>query len=268
MLIFVVALILICVLLLLALSGRGGKERFKAFEGYAIAHRGLHNKPRIPENSMPAFAAAVLGGYGIELDLHLLADGGLAVFHDNTLDRTTGLKGRVKDLTTEQLEDIKLEGTDWGIPTFQEVLQLVNGQVPLVIELKAEGNSAALCNATLEALEGYKGAYCIESFDPRPLLWLKQNRPEVTRGQLSQNFFKESSGLKLPLQFILTALLFNFLTKPDFIAYKFSERNNLFNQICIKLWKLQPFVWTITSKEDYDTAEKEGYISIFEQFEP
>ncbi len=265
---FIVILLLICLFFLLALSGRGGRERFKDFEGFAIAHRGLHKKPQIPENSMPAFAAAVHNGYGIELDLHLLADGGLAVFHDNTLDRTTGIKGRVKDLTADRLKEYKLEGTDWCIPTFQEVLQLVDGQVPLIIELKAEGNSATLCKATLEALEGYKGAYCIESFDPRPLLWLKINRPEITRGQLSQNFFKEPSGLKLPLQFILTALLFNFLTKPDFIAYKFSERNNLFNQICIKLWRLQPVAWTITSKEDCDTAEKEGCIPIFEQFEP
>lgn len=268
MLTFAITFLFICILLLLALSGRGGAERFNGFSGVKVAHRGLHNKPRIPENSMPAFAEAVAKGYGIELDLHLLADGGLAVFHDNTLDRTTGVKGKIKELTTDELKKYKLEGTDWSIPTFKEVLQLVDGQVPLIIELKTEGNSAALCKATLAALEGYDGEYCIESFDPRPLLWLKKNRPEITRGQLSQNFFKESFGLKLPLQLILTALLFNFITKPDFIAYKFSQRKNLFNQISIRLWKLQPVAWTITSKEDCDTAEKEGCIPIFEQFEP
>lgn len=268
MLVFIAVIILIALILLLMLSGRSEPERFSGFKGYAIAHRGLHSKPQIPENSLPAFALAVKQGYGIELDLHLLSDGGLAVFHDNTLVRTTGAEGNVKELTTDQLKEYCLEGTQWTIPEFKEVLKLVDGKVPLIIELKAEGNSAALCKAVLEALEGYKGEFCIESFDPRPLFWLRKNRPEITRGQLSQNFLKSPSGLALPLQLILTALLLNFLTRPDFIAYRFSERNNLFNRICIRFWKLQPVVWTITTKEELDTAAQEGCISIFEQFEP
>jgi glycerophosphoryl diester phosphodiesterase len=217
---------------------------------------------------MPAFALAIKKGYGIELDLHLLSDGSLAVFHDNTLVRTTGKEGNIKDLTKEQLKDYNLEGTRFTIPTFSEVLKLVDGQVPLIIELKTENNTAQLCKATVNALQGYKGDFCIESFDPRPLIWLKKNCPDIVRGQLSQNFFKEPSGLKVPLQFILTTLLLNFLTKPDFIAYKFSERNNIFCKICKSLWKHNMVTWTITSSQNYDTAIGEDYVPIFEQIEP
>ena len=258
----------IIILLLLAVGGRRAGKRFAEFEGKAVAHRGLHKKPEIPENSLPAFALAVEKGYGIELDLHLLADGGLAVFHDDTLIRTTGKEGKIKELTTEALKDYKLEGTEETIPTFSQVLKLVDGRVPLVIELKNEGNAAGLCRATLAALEGYNGPWCIESFDPRPLFWLRRNAPQVLRGQLSQNFLKEKSGLILPLRFILTTLWLNFLTRPDFTALRFSDRNNLFNKICQKLWGVKGFVWTIISQEDFNRAENEGYISIFEQFEP
>ncbi len=266
--VFFLIIFVILILLVLSLSGRGGKERFKDFVGVSVAHRGLHDKPHIPENSIPAFKKAVEKGYGIELDLHLLADGGLAVFHDNTLARTTGAEGKVKNLTLEELKNYHLEGTENTIPSFDEVLNLIDGKVPLIIELKAESNSAELCKATLAALEGYKGAFVIESFDPRPLMWLKNNRPEITRGQLSQNFVKEPSDLSLPLRLVLTSMVLNFLTKPDFIAYNFAHRNNIFNNICLKLWRLQPVVWTIKNERDHNTATAEGAISIFEQFEP
>lgn len=264
-------IMLICFLalvFLLILSGRGGKRRFEGIIGFDIAHRGLHNKPTIPENSMPAFARAVEKGYGIEFDLHLLSDGGLAVFHDNTLDRTAGVSGNIKDLTLDTLENYNLEGTEYHIPSFSEVLELVDGKVPLIIELKTEGNTAALCKAVTEALKDYEGYYCIESFDPRVLMWLKKHRPHITRGQLSQNFLKSKSGQPLPLRILLTALMFNFLTQPDFIAYKFADRKLIFSQICLKFWNLQPVCWTIKNTEDHKTAKKEGYITIFEQFEP
>ncbi len=264
---FITLICFLAVVFLLILSGRGGKKRFEGIIGFDIAHRGLHNKPTVPENSMPAFKAAVEKGYGIELDLHLLSDGGLAVFHDNTLDRTAGVSGNVKDLTLDTLKDYKLEGTEYHIPSFKEVLELVDGKVPLIIELKTEGNTAKLCKATMDALKDYKGYYCIESFDPRVLMWLHRHRPDVTRGQLSQNFIKSKSGQPLPLRILLTALMFNFLTQPDFIAYRFSDRKLIFNQICLKFWALQPVCWTIKNNEDHKTAKKEGYITIFEQFE-
>lgn len=251
-----------------ALRGRVEQGRFDGIKGYAIAHRGLHDKPQVPENSMAAFSHAVEKGYGIELDLHLTADGKLAVFHDNTLERTSNGEGKVKEHTLEELKKLHLEGTDQQIPHFEQVLELVQGRVPLIIELKAEGNSAELCQATLNALQDYDGYFCIESFDPRPLLWLKRNRPEITRGQLSQNFLKHSEGLPFVLKILLTSLMLNFITKPDFVAYNHLHRGDLPNHLCKNLWKMQGVAWTVTSSEDKVALDKEGYISIFEGFEP
>ena len=268
MLIALIVVLVLMLFFLFALKGRGGKKRFAGFEGFDIAHRGLHNKPTIPENSISAFARAVEKGYGIELDLHLLSDGEVAVFHDNTLDRTTGKQGNIKDLTASKLKDYTLEESQDTIPLFKDVLKLVDGKVPLIIELKIENNTDALCRATMELLKDYKGAYCIESFDPRPLIWLKKNHPEIARGQLSQNFLKAKSSLKMPLRILLTTLFMNLMTRPDFIAFKFADRKLVFNQICLKLWRLQPVCWTIKNIDDHNKAKKEGYISIFEQFEP
>lgn len=262
-------LLLWAVLYVISLMGRRDHPKLKELGKWDYAHRGLHNKPQIPENSMHAFRLALEKGYGIELDLHLLRDGELAVFHDNALERTTGKKGRVEDLTADMLSGYNLEGTDETIPLFRDVLELFDGKAPMIIELKAVGgNAAELCKEVFRQLEGYKGLYCVESFDPRCVLWLKHNRPDVVRGQLSQNFFKNRSGMGGFIDCILTALTANFLTRPDFIAYKFSDRRHLSNILAIKLWGIQGASWTITSKADYDQAKKENLIPIFEKFEP
>ena len=258
----------VCLLYLLAISSKAGVSRFDVFEGRPVAHRGLHSKPSIPENSLAAFARAADKGYGIELDVHLLSDGNLAVFHDNTLIRMTGKQGSVKDLITEQLKEYKLENTDEYIPTLSQVLSLVNGRVPLIIELKLEANTRQLCKAVLSDLKGYSGAYVIESFDPRPLIWLRKKRPDITRGQLAQGFTKKDLSLFNVGRFVLANLLLNFLTKPHFIAYKFSHRKNFSNRICTRLFASKSILWTITNHEDFITAERENAISIFEGFLP
>lgn len=250
------------------LRGRTGHPGLESLRGWSYAHRGLHGEGR-PENSLAAFQAAVEGGYGAEFDVHLLSDGGLAVIHDSKLERTTGAQGRVEELTTEQLADYHLEGTDQTIPTFQQVLDVFGGKAPLVIELKAENNAAALCEAVCEVLDGYQGVYCLESFDPRCLYWLKKHRPELIRGQLAYNSLKDPKS-KVPvwLKFPLTYYLLNFLVLPDFVAYDFDDRKTASNWICRKLYGIQGVSWTLRSQEDYDTAVKEGWIPIFEKFRP
>ena len=119
----------------LSTQGRTGHPELNALKGWYYAHRGLHNAER-PENSMAAFRAALEKGYGIELDIHLLKDGNLAVIHDSLLNRTTGEAGRVEDLTTEALKHYHLEGTQETIPEFMDVLTLYNGKAPLIVELK------------------------------------------------------------------------------------------------------------------------------------
>ena len=261
-------LILIAILLFCTYCPRG-KEGLKDLQGFAYAHRGLHGKG-IPENSMAAFRAALDHGYGIELDIHLLKDGNLAVIHDSLLNRTTGQPGHIEELTTAELKNYTLEGTAETIPTFREVLDLYGGKAPLIVELKPEnGNQAALAEAACNMLSDYKGVYCLESFDPRCVAWLKKNRPALVRGQLTENFFKSRSDLPDYLKFALAHNLLNFLGRPDFVAYKFADRRDSFTTaLCRKVWKAQGVTWTLKTKEDYDTAVAEGWLPIFEGFEP
>ncbi len=263
-----IILLILLALWLLAIRGRKNHPGLKTLQGWSYAHRGLHGQG-IPENSMAAFRAALDAGYGIEFDLHLLKDGNLAVIHDSALQRTTGAQGRIEDLTTEDLQHYHLEGTAETIPTFRELLDLYAGNAPLIVELKpVGGNQAPLAEAACRMLESYPGAYCIESFDPRCIHWLKKNRPRIIRGQLSENFFRTRQDLSLPLQFLLTNLLGNFLTRPDFVAYKFADRKGLSPLLCRRLWGIQGVSWTLRRKEDYDTALREGWLPIFEGFRP
>lgn len=267
----VILIIAAAVAALFALSTmcRRGHEGLEALRGWKYAHRGLHGNG-IPENSMAAFRAALEGGYGIELDVHLMKDGKLAVIHDASLQRTAGVDVKIEDLTEADLPEYPLEGTDEIIPLFTQVLALYAGKAPLIIELKAEkGNHAALAKAVCDLMDSYKGPYCMESFDPRCVAWLAKNRPDIVRGQLTENFvINKRSKLPMVLKFILTHQLENFLIRPDFVAYKFADRKTISNFFARKLWGAQGVTWTVTSQEDLNTAIAEGWLPIFEGFRP
>lgn len=269
MIIVLIVLTALCCLYVLSTMCRNGDNRMEKLKGWKYAHRGLHGQG-VPENSLLAFKRAREQGYGVELDVHLLADGNLAVIHDSDLLRTTGRSGTVEALTVEQLSQHFLENTMQTIPSFEQALHLFDGRVPLIVELKAVGkNYPELCKKTCELLEGYHGAFCLESFDPRCVYWLRKNRPDLIRGQLTENFFKSKTS-KLPwiLKFLLTNQLLNFLTRPDFVAYKFRDRKNLSDVLVRKIWKAPSVTWTLLSKRELDTAVKEGRIPIFENFTP
>lgn len=251
----------------LSVWGRIGHPGMDDFYPYSYAHRGLH-ADGIPENSMAAFRAALEGGYGVELDVHLLRDGSLAVIHDSLLMRTTGLDGRIEDLTAADLSHCFLNGTKETIPQLWQVLELYQGKYPLIVELKpVAGNHAALTETVCNLLESYKGVYCLESFDPRCLLWLKKHRPYLLRGQLSEDYFHSKTKLPFPLNWILRNHLANWLTKPDFIAYRYSDRNcTINNRLCMR--RMPGVSWTVQNQAEYDTAKAEGWIPIFEGFRP
>lgn len=270
MILFIVILILITLGggYLLAIQGRTGHIGLKELRRWSYAHRGLHSEG-IPENSMAAFEAAKKAGYGVELDVHLLADGNLAVIHDSTLERVTGLPGKIEELTTKQLRDCRLCGTEEIIPEFAHVLDLFQGEAPLIVELKpTDGNHEQLTQAVCEMLEHYSGHYCLESFDPRCILWLKKNRPDLVRGQLSEDYFAKGRP-KIPflLKWIMTENLANCVTRPDFVAYRYADRHcTISNFFCLR--RMSCVSWTITSQEEYDKAVSEGWIPIFEGFLP
>ena len=259
----------ICGAFLYTLKGRSNHPGMEALRGWSYAHRGLHSEG-IPENSMAAFRAALEKGYGIELDIHLMKDGNLAVIHDSSLLRTAGAQVRIEDLTAADLENYRLEGTEEMIPLFSQVLELFAGKAPMIVELKpVDGNHAALAQAACDLLAGYQGVYCMESFDPRCIQWLKQNRPDIIRGQLTENFVAHDKKLQPAIRFLLTHNLLNFITVPDFVAYKFADRNDTFtNALCRKAWDIQGVSWTLRTQEEYDTAVQEGWLPIFEGFEP
>ncbi len=261
-------IVFLAFLFLILTQGRTGHPGLPALLGWYYAHRGLH-KAGVPENSMAAFRAAKDAGYGIELDVHLMSDGNLAVIHDSSLKRTAGADVTIEELTIEELERYRLEGTDERIPLFSQVLELYNGEAPLIVELKTyKGNHAALCEAACNTLQDYKGAYCIESFDPRCVAWLRKNRPEVIRGQLTENFFRSKGKLPAILKFVMKHQLLNVFTRPDFVAYRFADRKTLSNFLCRKIWGIQGVSWTIRNEDDFRQALKENWIPIFEDFEP
>jgi len=269
MIIALIILIILALLFILSMGGRTGQNGLEALRGWRYAHRGLHGNG-IPENSMAAFRKALEGGYGIELDAHLLKDGNMAVVHDSSLLRTTGKDVLIEDLTAEDLKDYPLEGTSETIPLLTQVLELYAGKAPIILELKsAKGNHAALTQTACELMENYDGVYCVESFDPRCVAWARKNKPHILRGQLSENYFRSTkSKLPIYLKLVLSNHLLNFLTQPDFIACRYSDRNLWTTRLCRKLWGLESVTWTVQSQEELDAAEKEGWISIFEGFTP
>ena len=252
------------------------------------AHRGLHNNnSEAPENSMAAFKKAVDAGYGIELDVQLTKDGIPVIFHDFTLERIArysgeipdnavkradgsfGVAGKVIDYTYEELMQFKLLDTEERIPKFEDFLKLVDGSVPLIIELKIELTDVSVCPVVDSILRNYKGVYCIESFNPLGLWWYRKNHSDVFRGQLSEEFFHEGDRLlHTPMYIALAFLIFNFLTRPDFVAYNHKHSGNLSRMLCHGLYHNTAAAWTVKSQEELEECRKHFDIFIFEGFVP
>lgn len=254
-------------LYVLSTQGRTGHPGLARLQGWKYAHRGLHDAER-PENSMVAFRAALENGYGIEFDIHLIKDGNLAVMHDRSLLRTTGIDADITGLTTEELANYHLNGTEETIPTFSQVLELFAGKAPLIIELKADDNAEALVDAAVKAMEGYEGPYCMESFDPRCVRILRKKYPHIVRGQLTEDYFNSKSALPAPLKWVLKNQVLNFLTLPDFVAYKYSDLSTFSNVLVRKFWGTAGVTWTLQTQEEFDDAVAQGWIPIFENFKP
>ena len=230
------------------------------------AHRGLHGEG-VPENSLAAFEKACAAGFGIELDVQLSADGEVMVFHDYTLVRMTGVEKKLCELTAEELGALRLVESDEKIPTLREVLTLVDGRVPLLVELKGENGNISLCPKVAELLSEYRGPYCIESFNPLLLRAMRREMPDVFYGLLYTDLWREKKGQKKRtlLDVLLSVMAFNFLAKPNFIAYKENYRENFCVHLATKFYRAPRFVWTVRSKENLDLAHGLSEFPIFEK---
>lgn len=228
-----------------------------------IAHRGLHDKTR-PENSLSAFAKAIEEGYAIELDVQLIADGTVVVFHDESLSRLTDNDGYIKFLNKSDLEILKLTGSKEKIPTLEEVLSFVDGKVPLLIEIKNTSKVGELEKNTLELLKKYDGEYAIQSFNPYVLEYFYKHAPEIPRGQLS-GYFKDVK-LSFFKRYALKSMVLNKkVSHPDFISY---EGKHLPNRYVKKYKTLPLLAWTVKSQSEYLKVVKYCDNIIFEGFEP
>ena len=228
-----------------------------------IAHRGLHNLS-VPENSLGAFAKAIEAGYAIELDVQLISDGTIVVFHDNNLSRLTSNDGNLKILTKEDLKYLSLLDSDEKIPTLEETLNFVAGRVPLLIEIKNDGKVGDLEKGVLELLSKYNGKFAVQSFNPYVLEYFYKHAPEIPRGQLS-SYFRDAK-LSFVKKFALKRMLLNDkISHPDFISY---EAKRLPNRFTRKYKKLPLLAWTVRSESEYLKVVKYCDNIIFEGFEP
>ncbi len=266
---------------------------------YRYAHRGLHHKPDVPENSLLAFKNAFDRGFGAEFDVHLTWDGKLAVIHDYGLKRVTTVRSDhlpvlpenasvecetafrsdelIEELTLEEAKRYPLEESDERIPEMREVLELAAGKHPLIIELKpAGGNHEELCDKVMEELKGYEGGiYCVESFNSFAVLTMKKKYPDVIRGQLGSDLIadykarvpddpREGTKFDMVTNTLVRDLRMNRLTDPDFVAYSYDHKRNR----AFRAFGGAKIFYTIKDPLDLAVGEGLGAACIFERFEP
>ena len=259
----ILAAIVIAMPFILLAPGYVGKKKDK-FYGRNIAHRGLFLPDQsIPENSLAAFRRAADAGYGIELDVQLSRDGRVVVFHDDTLTRVCGDSRRVDEVDFDELQMLRLCGTNERIPLFSEVLETVGGRVPIIVELKNGRRNDELCEKTLEYLRSYDGDTCIESFNPLIVAWFARRAPHIFRGQLSQppKYYGEANMSKFK-GFLLGNLFLNVLARPHFISYRIGKK-----PLCVRFCEALGAVKVAWTSHD-DSAERDFDVVIFEHYEP
>ena len=263
--------IVILILLYLYLIGPAvkRKDQMRPYEEVYIAHRGLFNNKDVPENSLTAFMKAVENDYGIELDVQLTKDDKLVVFHDQSLERMTGIRKDLIDCDYDELLQYSLLDTDEKIPLFSEVLEVLKKDTPLVVEIKPEGRYIETTRRTVEMLKSYDGLYNMESFNPFVVSYLRKNNPEIIRGQLAYDSLKDRENKEnFFIKFTTTYLMMNFLGRPDYIAYDCNSTDNLSYRLCSKFFKSECVAWTIKSQKQLEEVKDYYQCFIFDSFIP
>lgn len=265
----VVICLIIIMWLISLLPSEKRQERMKEFEGTYYAHRGLfNNDENEPENSIIAFKKAVLRGYGIELDVRLTKDEELVVFHDATLRRMCGIDKYVSECNYDELSKYKLRDSNEKIPKLEEVLKEIDGKIPLIVEIKANKKVKKITKKLSEIMEGYKGRYCIKSFNPYVLFCYRMIRPEVLRGQLSLGYMGKKAKTSGYEVLFISCIILNMFIRPDFISVNYKMVKQWPYKLCKKLCPVTKAGWTIRSKEELEEAEKYFQMIIFDGFIP
>lgn len=266
-----IVVVLVGTAVFLKMPGPSARAQLEPFMKQPIAHRGyFDNEGTAPENSLAAFQAAIDHGYAIELDTQISADGTVYVLHDKSLLRSSGVDKNIEDMTDAELATCSLFGSKETVPTFAETLKLINGQVPLLVEIKGEAGDdvAAISKATAELLDKYDGVYAVQSFNPFALQWFKDNRPDVPRGLLSKDFVADGEGQSTVNRIALTGMFTNVVARPNFIAYELASDGQLTFEGMQHLTDLPLFAWTLKSQAELDKAKAAGFDGfIFDSFE-
>ncbi len=244
----------------------------EVFRRIPMAHRALHDRADgRPENSRAAINAAITAGYGIEIDLQMSSDGQAMVFHDYDLSRLTGEKGNIQQRSAKELSQVILGGGNEGVPSFAEVLRLVAGRVPLLVELKDQQGSMGETDGILEQavardLTGYDGPVAVMSFNPHPVARLSELLPEVPRGLVT-------SGYKLQNEPHLSSKVRRRLREiPDYERCKASFISHHWSDLArprvaeLKAAGASVLCWTIRSAEDEAKAREIADNVTFEKY--
>lgn len=250
---------------------RPSKADYGRFARRSYAHRGLFdNEDGVPENSLAAFEAAMQNGYGCELDVQFTKDKQLIVFHDNDYLRVCGVDTPVWELTYDEIREFRLLGGKERVPLFSEVLALVDGRQPLIVEVKAECRSVAwyyeVCAATLRELRGYRGDYCVESFHPMVVRWFRKNAPDIVRGQLLMARRSYGEALSAPTALLMSSMLTNCLTRPHFMAYREDDPFGALH--LVQRLGAMTVMWTVKTPQRHDELIKTEDAVIFDHYQP
>ena len=235
-----------------------------------IAHRGLHDFAKgIIENTRSAFTAAIAGGYAIECDVQLTGDGEAIVFHDETLERLTAGEGWVRNLTTPDMRNLTIRRSNDRVQTLGELLEQIEGKVPLMIELKShwDGNDA-LVKRAVETLRNYSGCHALMSFDPDMVETIRLFSPTTTRGIVADRGIDEYYNF-LPLERRLELRGFSHVarTQPHFVSFYFGDLP--FAPVTALRQAGTPVIsWTIRSPEEAAMALRQSDQVTFEGYLP
>jgi glycerophosphoryl diester phosphodiesterase len=237
-----------------------------------IAHRGLHDRARDRiENSRAAAESAIVHGFAIECDVRLSADGEAIVFHDSTLERLTLRRGPLAELTTAQLGSVFLRGSDETIPSLPDLLSVVSGRVPLIVEIKSRfDGDLRLARRTARILEDYEGPVALKSFDPAVVALLREIAPERPRGIVGQAVYAGEwcAGLSAGQRHVLTDLLHYADSLPDFLSWRVGDLYSAAPYLCRAAAGLPVLAWTVRTDEERHHARRHADQMIFEGFVP
>jgi glycerophosphoryl diester phosphodiesterase len=230
-----------------------------------IAHRGLHDGER-PENTCAAFEAALARGYPIELDVHVLPDGEVVVFHDDDLMRAAGVARTLAQESRTSIRSYRVFGSEQTIPSLREVLALVNGRVPLLIEIKARDAPGALGPPILALLSAYRGPFALQSFNPWALAYFHRHAPEIVCGQLGGPL--KDDNLKFAERLASEHLVTWLVSRAQFLNYDLRALPNRWVKGVARMFSLPLLAWTVRSEGDKRKAEALGVNYVFDHVRP